>query len=64
MKVSVTEKEIQTLEKKKEGYSYSIMTRRGKMTVEGIPDVESAIESVNNNLARINRAMLSKNNMK
>jgi hypothetical protein len=60
MKVKITEKELQTLEKTKDGYTYSIMTRKGKLTVEGIPTIEDAIANAEMNLIKINKAMLKK----
>lgn len=42
MKLDITD--LETLEKNKDGYKFSIRTRRGLLTVEGIPTKEEALK--------------------
>jgi hypothetical protein len=60
MKIRLTEFDLKTLEKTKDGYKYSIKTKKGLLTVEGIPTIEEAIKNAEMNLIIINRAMLKK----
>lgn len=60
MIVKITEKELQTLEETKDGFKYSIKTKKGLLTVEGIPTKEDAISNAEMNLVIINKAMLKK----
>lgn len=65
MKIELEKSDLQTLDQDKKGlYSYSIMTRKGLLTVEGIESPENAIINAEMHVKDIVKAMLSKKNVK
>jgi hypothetical protein len=60
MKVTLTEYDIKTLTKEKNGYTYRIKTAKGDIVGSELPSVEALIEHAEEQLKRINLQMLKK----
>ena len=60
MKLSLTSHEIRTLEKTKDGWRFEIKTKKGKLTVEGIPTEEEAVKKCEQHCLSILRSILKK----